>query len=292
MADLTRFDFHAMRFMHSEDVRTMSAEEVGQYVLLLCEAWLTGKDASLPEDKKSLAVLARTNTVSPKVMKKFELVETPWGNRFRNETLYAEWQRAQERSDNGKKAVTERWDRERERGVIQSQYERNTDVSSSYYPNQAKPINPDQTNTTQHETGNFSNLAVRYRRAFGAKLGRGKKTQERYAQACREFSEDAVLKAFDGWAANSTWIREKYETGEMYSDGLKSFYENLADLVNEDMVFEQETATAQEAQAHQEDAIARSLEAGRAEFLEREKQILQEQQETEQAAQGMKALLG
>jgi hypothetical protein len=41
--DLTRFDFRALRFLKSEDVEIMTAEEVGQFVLLMCHAWLGGK---------------------------------------------------------------------------------------------------------------------------------------------------------------------------------------------------------------------------------------------------------
>ena len=79
--DLTRFDFHAKRIYFSESVRAMSAEEVGQYLLLLIEAWMGGKDTTLPKDSVYLAQLARVKEVSPHVMNQFHLVETQWGQR-------------------------------------------------------------------------------------------------------------------------------------------------------------------------------------------------------------------
>jgi hypothetical protein len=66
--DLTRFDFHALRFLKSEDVELMTAEEVGQFVLLMCNAWLGGKAASLPNNAALLAKYARCERVSDAVM--------------------------------------------------------------------------------------------------------------------------------------------------------------------------------------------------------------------------------
>ncbi len=97
MSDLTRFNFYALRFMHSDDVRAMNASEVGQYLLLLCESWLAGKEASLPDDKKVLARMARVPKLSPRILAKFPLVSTESGRRRRNDTLYQEWVQTLER---------------------------------------------------------------------------------------------------------------------------------------------------------------------------------------------------
>ena len=139
--DLTRFDFHALRFMESENVKSMTAEEVGQYVLLLCAAWLGAKDATLPNNPLYLARTARCEygeTVSPLVMERFHIVDTQWGDRLQNDTLFGEWTRAVERSQKKRNAVAVRWDNRR-----------NTPVEQLVIPNpiQAIPIqaNPSQT---------------------------------------------------------------------------------------------------------------------------------------------------
>ena len=222
-ADLTRFDFHVMRFMHSEDVKAMTAEEVGQYVLLLSEAWLTGKDTTLTSDLPTLARLARVTEVSPRVLQKFQLVETQWGQRYRNPVLYGEWMRAAERSDAGRKSVESRWNNERNTNV------ENTTVLQSLYPSQAKPIQtePNQSN----EMGDFKNLAIRYRRAFGIKPGKNNLSRKNYAAACQQHSENTVLACFDEWAQQNQWIREWAQTGKLHSDGLRKFFEELPELV-------------------------------------------------------------
>jgi uncharacterized protein YdaU (DUF1376 family) len=105
--DLTRFDFNAKRFVHSDTVRSMSLEEIGQFILLLSEAWLTGKDASLPDDAAALANMCRGRKVSPKVLLQFPLV--PGTDRRRNEPLYKEWLAATKRSEGGRKSAEARW---------------------------------------------------------------------------------------------------------------------------------------------------------------------------------------
>lgn len=85
--DLTRFDFYALRFRESETVQQMTAEEVGQYLLLMVEAWLHGKNASLPNNPKLLAIYARVPKVS-------DLVLSCWterDGRLYNERLSDEW---------------------------------------------------------------------------------------------------------------------------------------------------------------------------------------------------------
>lgn len=102
MPDFTRFDFHVVRFMYSETVKQMSAEEVGQYILLLCDAWIMGKEVTLPNDHKYLARVARVDKVSPLVLSKFEKVEMECGTRLRNPALYKEWQATMKRSESAR----------------------------------------------------------------------------------------------------------------------------------------------------------------------------------------------
>lgn len=279
-ADLTRFDFHAFRFMRSENVRAMNAEEVGQYILLLCEAWLTGKDASLPDDPPYLAQLARVKTISPRVMKQFKKVQTQWGERLQNETLFEEWLIANQRSDNGRKAVEARW-----------QYERNTVVSESYIPkpnqSNSNQTNPNQAN--ENDSGDFKNLAVKYRRTFETRLGGSKAIRQRYAEACRQYSESVVLEMFDVWALTATWIRDLAKEGKLYTDGLKGFYEQLPELIEIESAMKKDEEEKQQKHINQEAAVAASIEAGRADFLQKDQQFKQELEEQDAAIQRIKS---
>ena len=167
--DLTRFDFHAKRFYFSESVRAMSAEEVGQYLLLLIEAWMGGKDTTLPKDSVYLAQLARVKEVSPHVMNQFHLVETQWGQRYQNETLFEEWvictQRQEIASENGRKGGMStsvyKIDAARENGRLGGRPKQNpSETEAEPIP---KPIqtNPNQSKPSQSNSGgNFKNLAV------------------------------------------------------------------------------------------------------------------------------------
>lgn len=143
--DLTRFDFHVMRFMYSESVRTMTAAEVGQYILLLSESWMTGKDCTLPTDRETLAAMARVKHLSPKVLKKFPIISTKFGKRRQNPVLFAEWQAAAARSEKatikGKKGNEARW------GVAAaipqpSPSDDSAIAKPSPNPNQSKPYQP------------------------------------------------------------------------------------------------------------------------------------------------------
>ena len=159
MADLTRFDFYAMRFIYSEDVMAMNAEEVGQYLLLMCHAWLGGKGASLPDDCALLEVYAR-GAVSAKVLAKFPIVETEHGARRRNTTLFREWEKVLQRYNEaagrkGGQAKTEaKAGAARENGKLggrpknPSETQQNPSNNPSPKPNQAIP---DQTEPSQTE---------------------------------------------------------------------------------------------------------------------------------------------
>jgi uncharacterized protein YdaU (DUF1376 family) len=112
---LTRFDFDVVDFLTSPDVASMSAAEVGQYVLLLCAAWVGGKNATLPDDSKLLARLARApRGVSPRVMNKFPQTRMADGVLVRhNLRLSKEWnfacERAQRRHEKAQKAAKIGW---------------------------------------------------------------------------------------------------------------------------------------------------------------------------------------
>jgi len=276
--DLTRFDFHAKRFYFSESVRAMSAEEVGQYMLLLIEAWMGGKDTTLPNNHVYLAQLARVKEVSSLVMSQFHLVETQWGQRYQNETLFEEWMVANQRSDNGRKAVEVRWNNER-----------NTPVSESYIPKPSQAVSNQTSSNQPNDSGNFKNIAVRYRRNFHVNLSHGSLQKEEYAKACREFSEDVVLDRFDEWALDNLWIKERRHTS-----GLRQFYESLPVMVEADAQIElgqqaEETAKL-EHQNIVDASIAAAQEAHRLEEEELQKRRAEEEDQAARVAANPDAL--
>jgi uncharacterized protein YdaU (DUF1376 family) len=214
-ADLTRFDFHVLRFMKSLDVMAMSAEEVGAYILLLSESWLIGDECTLPDDPELLARLARVKRVSERVMKKFPVVDTQWGMRRRNEVLFTEWLATVSRSDSARKSVETRWE-----------YERNTNVSTSYIPksNQTDSI---QSKPNQ-DSGIFRNIRIRYRSFFNIGHSNAKQFKDKYAVRCNQFGEDAVLARFDEWANANIWRKDK-----LGNSGLRFFLADLPELMDE-----------------------------------------------------------
>jgi uncharacterized protein YdaU (DUF1376 family) len=109
--ELSRMDFHVTRFMTSEDVQEMDAGEVGQYCLLLFNAWMIAKDVTLPVEPDKLARYARVEEVSPAVLKKFPKVETQWGVRRRNASQLEVWEAAKARTEVAKKNANMRWHR-------------------------------------------------------------------------------------------------------------------------------------------------------------------------------------
>lgn len=112
--ELTRMDFHVLRFMDSNDVEDMSAAEVGQFCLLLFKAWLGAKDVTLPVDEKKLAKYARVKKVSDLVLKQFPVVDTKeWGPCRQNKVQLQVWWTAKQRSEAGKAGAAGRWDKER-----------------------------------------------------------------------------------------------------------------------------------------------------------------------------------
>ncbi len=229
MADITRFHFHAMKFMYSEDVRAMSAEEIGQYVLLLCESWLGGKDATLPTDKNMLANMARSEKIFPKVMRKFDLIDTKWGQRYRNETLYNEWVNVEEKSEKARSAASQRWQYDRNASAFQPAMRNSTDAMLTEH-------NITEENITQHNKGDFKNLAARFRKAFGFRTGKGDKVLKDYNDACSKYGEELLLEKFEEWAAENQWVAEKKAKFP-----LSAFYRWLAESTEEDAITAQLT---------------------------------------------------
>jgi uncharacterized protein YdaU (DUF1376 family) len=304
--ELTRFDFHVVRFFESNDVESMTDREIGQYVLLLCKSFLSGKAASLPDDPKYLAKWARCRKVSPKVMAKFPLVDTEWGPRRRNETMYGEWLVAMERSasasERGKrgglanKVISDE--------NVQINYKNdNSSVISSHseamasarapaiveannQSNQSiKPNQTYQTNMTgKFSQGNFKNIRAHWYRHFRKDVAPTKRNRDQYAEACSLYGEDQVLAYLEVWAASNPWVAA-HPKGE---NRLYVFLAALPAMVSGDMMrsnseVEQlaESRTSQEAIAA---IIAADDEANRRKREEAERRHRQEQEEEARSA--------
>lgn len=154
MADLTRFDFNTKRFLFSERVRRMTAAEVGSYILLLSEAWMTGKEASLPDDPEYLSRLGRVSEVSQIVLEMFPVVDTQWGRRRQNETLYDEWLEAERRSNLGRDRVSGRYNGKNEDSTIVDttvELQKETSSEKTWFSPTQKPTqtNPNQSKSNQ-----------------------------------------------------------------------------------------------------------------------------------------------
>jgi uncharacterized protein YdaU (DUF1376 family) len=152
MTDLTRFDFRALRFLKSENVEGMTAEEVGEFVLLMCHAWLGGKNASLPNNPALLARYARCERVSEVVMREWK--KGPDG-RLYNETLSEEWSAAVGRSAHGSRAAALRWsgkksptNSQEDAPVMPEQCPSNAPTGEGALP---KPNQPSQSKTVSSE---------------------------------------------------------------------------------------------------------------------------------------------
>jgi len=231
--DLTRFDFHAMRFWTSEAVESMKAEEVGQYILLLCKAWILGKDTSLPNDMSYLSSAAK-GKVSEKVLNRFPVVETEWGPRRRNDVLYEEWLAANLRSTSARKSVESRWNNERNTNVSRTNDERNTnDIreeigrNTSSYTQSSQASQSNQIKSNQG-SGDFHNIAIKYRTAMGRGHSKAKTVRAKYAEVCSQFGEDAVLTAFEEWAESNQWRKDN-----LGNSGLRFFFSDLGDIIEE-----------------------------------------------------------
>lgn len=241
--DLTRFDFHAVRFMYSEDVKMMSAKEVGQYILLLCEAWLSGKDTSLPDNMEYLSSLVRGEAVSENVLKKFPLVETQWGTRRRNEPLYREWCTTIERhktfSENGRQGGVSvspaKSEASRQNGMLGGRPSKNlSETQANNFDNltqtkssQAKPNQSESVQTNPNQS-NFRNIAIKYRAAMGKSHSKSAEFRDQYSQFCARYGEDVILKDFEDWVGANEWRSDK-----LGNRGLYWYFKDLPDRIEE-----------------------------------------------------------
>lgn len=235
MPDITRFDFHVMRFMESEWVQQMSASQVGQYILLMCKAWLQGKDTTLPDNPGLLAAWAKVDAVDQIVLDRFPVVQTNHGMRRRNEALYREWQDTIARSFlapaangslGGSSTSEAKAEAARRNGLLggrpKTQAEPNTPSSTQPDSTQIESV------TSTSGQSRFANLSARYRKAFGVAISTHKRAKNDYAVACHTYGEDTVLAMFDQWSTEpgNDWIREK-----RHPYGIKSFYEQLNEQI-------------------------------------------------------------
>lgn len=111
--DITRITLNVLNFYNSETIDSMSNEEVGQYVRLMCKSILLGKECSLPDDIEALARYALTTKkkLSPRVLQQYPLIETEFGTRRRNRVLYSEWLKVCDKSEKARESVENRKDR-------------------------------------------------------------------------------------------------------------------------------------------------------------------------------------
>ena len=274
-ADLTRFDFHVVRFMNSYDVEVMTAEEIGQYILLLCKSWLLAHDATLPDDIEYISRTARVTKVSDRVLAKFPVVETEqWGSVRRNHTLFEEWERASDRSDIARERVSRRSDRNPtvvdtavgttvRRPLISSAYPNqpipNQSESNQPIPNQSESSQDVSVSVSSHRSADWKNFAIPYRNVFKKKAGT--EFKKRYYEACSKYGEDVVLEYFHTWATDNQ--REWCEaTG--FDRPLNLFFKKLpeeaADIKDLNIAEKEEQTEAAEQRAHSEQVQAESIE--------------------------------
>ena len=288
-ADLTRFDFHAKKFYFSDNVRIMTAEEVGQYILLLVESWLGGKDASLPDNPVMLARMARVDSVSDQVLSMFPVVETEHGSRRRNETLYGEWLEALGRTlyhaENGKLGGSSRSEEKtlaaRENGKLggrpsilvakQNPSENPSEnQSETESPNQTKPnqINPNQPKPTQLDGDiDFRLFKRRFKELIHHNLSGDKRTQNDYLKFAEQYGGNVLLECLTDWAQKSgEWASTiKYPIMAFWK-ALPEYAETALDIIEEEKNQARKNEQVAEQRARSEQIQAESIERQTAEI--------------------------
>jgi uncharacterized protein YdaU (DUF1376 family) len=145
-------------FLSSPDVALMTAEEVGQYCLLL-NIQFKYPDCKLPNNLKVLAQLARVKKVSSKVLRKFE--KTPDGF-LRNARLYEDWLEASGRSEAAKKSASHRWEKG-DANALRTECERNATSSNT----------SSSSSSSKTTTGGLGDSAPLQKQKSGENLGDG-----------------------------------------------------------------------------------------------------------------------
>ena len=282
--DFTRFDFHAKKFYFSENVREMSAEEVGQYILLMVEAWMSGKETSLPDNPKLLARMARVDQVSENVLAMFPIVQTEHGNRRRNDTLYSEWTAAVERTEDARRRALKGHGKE----VPEQEHDRSTAPAEHLpYPDQDQTkSSPSQAKSSQAMTESsqpspYHILTAQPRKSESAEsadlglsapdpaenqepdfklfrrlwlnkkleLGRDKNSVERYMSACSTYGAAKVHTALDSWATEKTisWMKNNNVRSQfgLFLSQLEKTIERMSDDATVDMPMIEAAAAAE-----------------------------------------------
>ncbi len=279
-SDLTRFDFHVVRFMNSYDVEIMTDAEIGQFLLLLCKSWLLAHDATLPDDVEYLSRIARTTKVSERVLAKFPLVETEkYGRARRNATLFEEWEKASERSEIARERVNRRPDRNTPPTVLTAvpttvltavpttvltAVEPQNDLSA--YPYHTKPSRTNSTQSTQTDAsgsepvvssskkqqGDWKSIAIRHKNVFGKQAS--VKWKDKFYEACAQYGEDVVLECFDAWAEGAkTWVTSDQPLF-LFFKNLNAEAENIVEI--NEAVQEEKTLAVQQKQREEQTQAA------------------------------------
>jgi uncharacterized protein YdaU (DUF1376 family) len=258
--------------MNSYDVEVMTAEEVGQYLLLLCKAWLLAKETCLPNDPTYLARIARTDLVSERVLAKFPIVETQWGSMRRNDTLYEEWMAAEARSDSGRVRVAARGGKWAETANQKQpeKYSGNTTVSPPVLreniPIPTRTI-PNQPEPNQEDFGDWELFRKRHSHLLGKKAD-SKLFQRKYEDSCRKFGPDVVWTCFEEWSEDvRDWVRREKVKHPLYA-----FFKNIESLADDEIANRESSAEEEKEKAIQISQLEKSIEAQKkadSEFMER-----------------------
>jgi uncharacterized protein YdaU (DUF1376 family) len=289
MPDLTRFDFHAVRFMNSEDVEEMSAAEVGQYILLLCKAWLIGKDTTLPLDLVKLARYARTESLSEAVLAHFPIVETEFGDRRRNNVLYSEWMEACLRSETGRNKANKRW----EAKPLVSGDDTTADATANATPMpgpmpspyRTEPIHSNHTNPSQTIVEScqdeFRIFKQRFKQWVRANLSGDKRTRADYAKYQQQYGAEVILECLEEWAnKNGEWASTIKFPASAFWKVLPEYAETAIDVIEARKEQEEQVAKIEQQKVNQERAQADSITRQTQEIVQRMRATPQQNEES------------
>jgi uncharacterized protein YdaU (DUF1376 family) len=97
------FSFYPSDFKASSTVCSMTPEQIGGYILLLCHAF-DSDDCGLPDDDQQLALLSRLNDRWPQVGTRVKMAFKKRGSRLYNDRLLIEWNNCMSRIDKASEA--------------------------------------------------------------------------------------------------------------------------------------------------------------------------------------------
>ncbi len=102
------FPFYVDRFLGSRKVRRMSAEQIGVYVLLLCEQWDTGP---LPDSDDELAFMGKVEVDAVRTVLSLCFLQTEdgWINEALEDVREEQERKSRTRSRAGKAGARARW---------------------------------------------------------------------------------------------------------------------------------------------------------------------------------------